>query len=218
MQEETLLKPEAPQGGSKFFTFNLNTVLGLVAIAGMIVLFILYFTDKKADTGSVPVTMQKSGKPLSVVYVNLDSLNTHYEYVKVLRTDLEGTGKRLQTEVLSEQKSLEKEAADFQRQVASNAISEEKAKTVYESLMQKQQALMEKKDRYTQQVAEQEMGMNLRLIDTVTNFLKRYNRKYGYDYIMGFKAGGEILISNDTLDITRDVLQVINKEYQERKK
>jgi outer membrane protein len=218
MQEETLLQPETPQEENKFFIFNLNTILGLLAIAGLIILFILHFAGEKTGGDLKPPAMQKSGKALTVVYVNLDSLNTHYEYVKVLRSDLEGTGRKLQTEVLSEQKSLEKEAADFQRQVASNAISEEKAKAVYETLMQKQQALMEKKDRYTQQVAEQEMGMNLRLIDTVTNFLKRYNTKYGYDYIMGFKAGGEILISNDTLDITKDVLEAINKEYKERKK
>ncbi len=217
MQEETPFKPETPQGGNKFFTFNLNTVIGIIALAGMIVLFTLYFSGKKTETVE-PLTTQKSGKALSVVYLNLDSLNTHYDFVKVLRRDLEGTGKRLQTEILSEQRSLEKEAGEFQRQVASNAISEEKAKGIYEGLMQKQQALMEKKERYTQQVAEQELSMNLRLIDTVTNFLKRYNKKYGYDYIMGFKAGGEILLSNDTLDITSDVLEVINKEYQSKKK
>jgi len=218
MQEETLLKPEAPQDGNKFFIFNLNTLIGLIALAGLIVLYGLYFFEKKSESESLPSAVQKNGKPLSVVFVNLDSLNMHYDYVKVLRSDLEGTGKRLQTEVLSEQNALQKEAADFQRQVASNAISEEKAKGIYESLMQKQQALMEKKDRYTQLVAEQEMNMNLRLIDTVTNFLKRYNMNYGYDYIMGFKAGGEILIANDTLDITKDVLKSINQEYGKRKK
>jgi len=34
--------------------------------------------------------------------------------------------------------NLKKEAADLQKQVAANSISEEKAKTIYEKLMQKQ--------------------------------------------------------------------------------
>jgi outer membrane protein len=152
------------------------------------------------------------------VYINIDSLNTHYDYVKLLRKDLEGTGKRLQNEVLAEQSALEKEANEFQRQMSANIIPEEKAKVIYEQLMQKQQVLMQKKERYTQQIAEQEMNMNLRLIDSVTTFLKRYNRQYQFDYIMGFKAGGEILISNDTLDITRSVLEGLNIEFQQRKK
>ena len=165
------------------------------------------------------MALQKSGnKALSVVFVNIDSLNVKYEFVKVLKNDLEGTGKRLQTEVLAEQSSFEKEAADFQKQVAANTISEEKAKMVYEALMQKQQAIVEKKDRFTQQVANMELNMNLRLLDTITNFLKRYNKIYKFDYILTYKTAGEILIANDTLDITNDVLKSLNKEYNERKK
>ena len=90
----------------------------------------------------------------------------------------------MQTEVLSEQAALEKEANEFQRQMAANIIPEEKAKVLYEQLMQKQQMLMEKKERYTQQVAEKEMNMNFRLIDSVTAYLKRYNRQYQFDYII----------------------------------
>jgi len=202
-----------------FFIFNSNTILGLVLLVGLITLYVLYFTNRNTTGASSPITIQKaSGKQLSVVFVNIDSLNTHYEYVKILRNDLEATGKRLQTEVLSEQAALEKEANDFQHQISTNTIPEEKAKVVYEQLMQKQQMLMQKKDQYTQQVAEKEMNMNLRLVDSVTAFLKRFNRRYNFDYILGFKSGGEILVSNDTLDITTSVLEELNKEYQQRKR
>lgn len=208
-------KPEKPP----FFVFNFNTLLGIVLLCGLAVLYFLHFSSGTPSIAPPPLAMQKaSGKQLSVVYINIDSLNTKYEYVKVLRTELESTGKRLQTEVLSEQAALEKEANEFQRQMAANIIPEEKAKVQYEQLMQKQQVLMEKKERYTQQVAEKEMNMNFRLIDSVTAYLKRYNRQYQFDYIMGYKAGGEILVSNDTLDITRSVLDGLNSEYHQRKK
>jgi outer membrane protein len=207
------------QSKPPFFTLNFNTVLGLILLLGLIVLYVLFFTSRKSTGASPPLTVQKaSGKQLSVVFVNIDSINTHYEYIKNMRKDLEGTGKRLQTEVLAEQAALEKEANDFQRQISANAIPEEKAKVLYEQLMQKQQVLMQKKDRYTQQIAEQEMSMNMRLVDSVTAFLKRFNRQYQFDYIMGFKSGGEILVSNDTLDITKSVLEELNKEFQQRKK
>ncbi len=60
--------------------------------------------------------------------------------------------------------------------------------------------------------------MNMKLVDSVTTFLKRFNRQYRFDYILGYKTGGEILIANDTLDITRSVMEVLNAEYQQRKK
>jgi outer membrane protein len=236
MQEENMTTPENTQatdsvfyshdpveqqkvGNKRFFTFN--TIVNIILLIGLIVLYILFFTSKKSadELPQASMALQKSGgKSLSVVFVNIDSLNLKYDFVKLLRNDLESTGKRLQAEVLAEQSAFEKEAADFQKQVASNSIAEDKAKIIYESLMQKQQALVEKKDRFTQQVSNQELDMNLRLLDTVTNFLKRYNRIYKFDYILAHKTAGDILIANDTLDITSDVIKVLNKEYQSRKK
>jgi outer membrane protein len=199
--------------------FTFSNIISIVLLVGLIVLYVLFFTSKRPEEPKASVALLKSGnKALSIVFVNIDSLNEKYDFVKVLRNDLEGTGKRLQTEVLAEQGNFEKEAADFQKQVASNSISEEKAKMVYEALMQKQQAIVEKKERFTQQVANMELNMNLRLLDTITNFLKRYNKIYKFDYILTYKTAGEILIANDTLDITNDVLGSLNKEYNERKK
>ena len=234
MQDENMIIPDTnqaneeitpdqqerePQKTEKKQIFTFNNILSIVILIGLIVLYILFFTTKKPEEPKASVALQKSGnKALSIVFVNIDSLNEKYDFVKVLRNELEGTGKRLQTEVLAEQGNFEKEAADFQRQVAGNTISEEKAKMVYETLMQKQQAIIEKKDRFTQQVANMELNMNLRLLDTITNFLKRYNAKYKFDYILTYKTAGDILIANDTLDITNDVLRSLNDEYSKRKK
>lgn len=197
----------------------LSVILNIIMFIGLILLYVLFFTTKKTEIIKMTPVYQKAGnKAMSLVYVNIDSLNAKYEFVKVLKNDLESTGKKLQTEILSEQNALEKETADFQKQVANNALPEAKAKMIYETLMEKQQALGEKKDRYTQDVANKELDMNMRLLDTVTNFLKRYNRKFNYDYILGMKTAGEILIANDTLDITKDVLNTLNTEYSARKK
>ena len=235
MSENLSNTPEENQGANQFYSqqgtteeivskksslFTISNILNLVLLVGLIVLYILFFT-KKPDVQVMqpPMALQKAGgKSLSVVFVNIDSLNLQYEFVKVLRSNLESTGKKLQGEVLSEQAALEKEAADLQKQMSTNAITEEKAKGIYEGLMKRQQILTEKKDRYTQQVGNQEMDMNLRLLDTITNFLKRYNRIYKFDYILAHKTAGDILISNDTLDITRDVIRELNREYQARKK
>ena len=207
------------QDDNRFFTFNLNTVLSLILLGGLIVLYVLHFGNKKEAVHGLAVPIQKSGgKSLSIVFVNTDSLNTQYDFVKVLRRDLEATAKKLQNEVMAEQSALEKEANDFQQKMGANAIPEDRAKVIYEQLMQKQQAQMQKKEIYTQRIAEQETNMNVRLVDSVTNFLRRFNRQYNFDYIMGYKYGGEILVSNDTLDITRSVVDALNAEYLLKKK
>jgi outer membrane protein len=233
MQEEYNNNPATPQAGEPEFSpmkpeeskeekrniFQGHLAIELILLIGLAVLYVLFFTSKKTSEPGASFAFQKSGgKSGRVVFINIDSLNNQYLFVKKLKTDLEATGKRLETEILSEQAAFEKEATTFQKQAAANAIPEDKAKIMYEALMQKQQALTDKKERYTQQVAEKEQAMHLTLLDTVTNFLKRYNRTYKFDYILGYANAGQILYASDTLDITADVVKELNHEYKEKGK
>jgi outer membrane protein len=227
MQENSFMTPEGPQeeppmapGGRNkppFFHFTINTVITIILLAGLIVLYLLVFRFHRPKEEK-PAPAPKSGRSLSIVFVNTDTLNARYEFVKVLRRDLEGTGNRMQNEILGEQAQLERDYNAFQKQVAANALPEAKAQSVYEDLMMRQQKLMEKKDKYTQMISEQELNMNLRLLDTIDSFLKRFNQKHGYDYILVSKKAGDLLIANDSLDITPMVLEELNREYLEHKK
>jgi outer membrane protein len=233
MQEDYNNKPEVSQDSEPPFPpitkdeqfegknniFQGHLVIEMILLIGLAVLYVLFFTQRKTTEPATNVAFQKTiGKSVKVVFINIDTLNNEYIYVKKLRTDLEATGKKLESEIMSEQAAFEKEATAFQKQAAANAIPEDKAKVMYDALMKKQQALADKKERYTQQVAEKEQAMHLTLLDTVTNFLKRYNRTYKFDYILGYANAGQILLANDTLDITSDVVKELNKEYQEKGK
>ena len=208
---------QAPVSRPPFFTFNINTILMLVGLVGLAVLYVLFFTHQKFAAPAIP-SAKAGGAGLSVVFVNIDSLNAQYEFLAELRKDLEGQGLKLQNEVMSNQASLQKEFNDLQRLIQGNAVTEERAQALYQNLMQKQQALEEKKAEYTQRIAEKEFSMNMQLLDTVNAFLKRFNTNYGYDYILGYKTAGEILLASDTLDITRVVVEELNKEYRAHKK
>jgi outer membrane protein len=233
MQEENNIKPEGSQENEQAFSkvkpqeqkkekgniLWIHLIIEVILVIGLTVLFILFFTSRKTTMHSAPIALQKAtGKSVKVVFINIDTLNNQYLFVKKLKTDLEATGQRLESEIMSEQAAFEKEATTFQKQVAANEIPEDKAKIMYDALMQKQQALADKKEKYTQQVGEKEQAMHVTLLDTVTNFLKRYNRNYNFDYILGYANAGQILLATETLDITEDVVSELNKEYMEKKK
>ncbi len=203
----------------KMNIFQGHLAIEMILLVGLAVLYVLFFTSRKTtEPITSPVFQKAVGNSVKVVFINIDSLNNQYVFVKKLKTDLEATGKRLESEILAEQAAFEKEATSFQKQAAANTIPEDKAKIMYEALMQKQQALADKKERYTQQVSEKEQAMHMILLDTVTNFLKRYNRAYKFDYILGYANAGQILLASDTLDITADVVKELNKEYKEKGK
>jgi outer membrane protein len=191
--------------------------LNLVALAGVIILFILYFTGSGSKSSATSGAVGKAQKgAISVAFVNNDSILSHYELVKKMRADLEAKGKRLEGEVAAKQQAFEKDAAYFQEQVKKKAISDQSAQEIYGKLQQNQQSIYQLRDRYTAELQQSEMDMNVALIDSVMNFLKRYNEKSKFDYILGFTKGGNILYANDTLDVTKDVIKELNAAYLEK--
>jgi outer membrane protein len=188
--------------------------LNLVMLVGIIILFILYFTGSGSKSNSISGAIDKANKgAISVAFVNNDSILSHYELVKKMRADLEVKGKRLEGEVATKQQAFEKDAAYFQEQVAKKAISDQSAQEIYGQLQQNQKKIYDLRDRYAAELQQSEMDMNVALIDSVMNFLKRYNEKYKFDYILGFTKGGNILYANDTLDVTNDVIKELNAAY-----
>ncbi len=202
----------APKAGNKINPLLLT--LNLVMLAGLIILYILFFTSggKKGSSASGAVEKANRGT-ISVAFVNNDSILSNYELVKKMRADLEAKGTRLEGEVASKQKAFEKDAAYFQEQVAKKTISEQSAQEIYGQLQQNQQKIYELRDRYASELQQSEIDMNVALLDSVMNFLHRYNQDYKFDYILGFTKGGNILYANDTLDVTSSVIKELNAEY-----
>ncbi|MCB9015021.1 MAG: OmpH family outer membrane protein [Lentimicrobiaceae bacterium] len=201
---------------------NTNTILTIanaVLFIGLVILYFLVLSPEKNNTPNYAV-MQKmaSGGSVTVAYVNSDSILTHYELVKSMRSELESKTTRLETELKKKQAAFEKDAAYFQEQVNKKAISEASAQEIYGQLMAEQQKLYDLREQYSAELSKQEYDLNLLLLDSLNNFLERYNKRMNFDYILSYNKGGSILTANDSLDITNDVLRLLNDEYSAAKK
>jgi outer membrane protein len=193
-------------------------ILNIVLLVGLVVLYILYFTSKgDGKHPSMTQTLDKAKNgAISVAFVNNDSILANYDLVIKMKKELQAKGDRYSAEVAAKQSSFEKDAAYFQEQVQKKTLSDQSAQEIYQRLMENQQKITDLRDRYASELQLSEADMNVALLDSVMNFLHRYNHKYKFDYILGFNKGGNILYANDTLDITNDVLKELNLEYKGR--
>lgn len=213
MEEESLLivdQPEKPKS-------NLNLILTIVNALLFIGLIILYFIVLKPDGKSAIAVQKASSGTVSVAYVNSDTLLANYSLVKQLREELEKSSLQYEKELQNKQSAFEKDAAYFQDQVSKKTISEASAQEVYGSLMAEQQKLYELREKYSNELARKEFDMNQLLLDSLNNFLDRYNKKTKFDYIFSYNKGGSILTANDSLDLTDEVLQLLNAEFEKKK-
>ncbi len=189
-------------------------ILNIVIILGLVVLYILFFTRGSSVESAGAKSLKKiNSGSLAIAYVNSDSILSNYALVKKMRGDLTAKSSRLEAEIAGKQKAYEKDAAYFQEQVKNKSISDQSAQEVYQSLMKEQQQIVNLRDKYSADLQQHEFNLNVMLLDSVTNFLKRYNTKFRFDYILGYNKGGNIYLANDTLNITNDVIREINKEY-----
>ncbi len=219
MQEENLNQPvevivEPKNTGNKVLT-----ILNIVMLIGLIVLYIIVLKpSNKGQSEDTGLHQKLATGSISIAYVNSDSILSHYDLVKSMRSSLETATSGLEAELKKKQAAFDKDAAYFQEQVNKKTISETSAQEIYAQLMEEQQKLYALTEKYRNQIAEQEYNHNLVLVDSLNNFLSRYNEKMHFDYIFSFSKGGNLLVANDSLDVTTAVLKQMNLEYSANQK
>ncbi|MCD4729411.1 MAG: OmpH family outer membrane protein [Bacteroidales bacterium] len=196
----------------------ISLVLSMIAIIGLVILFVMEFTDEdkpeeKQSGIALPVSASGSN---SIVFINSDLILEKYLLVNKLAAQLERERQKKDADFEAKQKVYEQDGQYFQQQVQQQSISEQSAQQIYEQLMIKQQELYELQEQYTAELAQKEYAMNIILLDSVRNYLTRLNNIYNYDYILSYNTAGNIILAKDTFDITLPVLEGLNMEYDDR--
>jgi outer membrane protein len=197
--------------------FNIISIISLVAV---IILFLLFFKTKtQTQTINETKIVDTAGVSQKVAYINTDTLMLKYEYYTVLKDSIVGIQKKHEADLQRRSSQFEKEVAEFQRKVKTNSfLSQESAAQQEQEMYRKQQELMELKDQMSMNLANQEQAMQLRLYDTVVNFLKVYNADNKYKYILNNTSyGGAILYANPVDNITDTIASLLNERYKKSK-
>ena len=198
--------------------FPLLTVIQLVLLAGLIVLYVLFFAGKKQlatdDQQMHAIEDRIEAAASAIAYVRSEQLMEEYGLAKKMREEFELEQLRMENDLNRRQRTFQTEVESFQRSINAGTISMEQAQVKEQELMLKQQELIQLNDTYRERLATKEFEMNVELLEKISDFLDRYNKEAGYDYILGYSRGGGILHANPKHDITVQVLEKLNAEYK----
>ncbi len=204
----------------------ISLVFNLILTVAVAVLFYLHFSGSCSKAGSPSVAAKSGGDSLAnipvpvisamsgakVVFIDYDSLISNYDFYKKIQQDLQGKLKSAENELLSRQAKLEKDYADYQQKASlfTDAMKQEKE----QQLMAENQALVELKQKKEQQFAEQQKQLNDKLLNNLYGYFKRLAKENKFDYILSFQRGAPgVVYGNDSLDVTRSIIDGLNKEY-----
>jgi outer membrane protein len=186
---------------------NLSLIVNFILIIAVGFLFYKVYSNDKSPAPTV-----KSGNGLpsdAIVFVNSDSLLKHYDYFNNLKENLEKKEDSIDNLLKSRAHSLENEIEAYQQKAP--GLSPEQRAGIEEKLLAKQQQIMEMKQNLVDKLNKEESQMMDSLHAHLTEYLKSYNKDRNYYYILGYQRGSGILLANDSLDITDEIIEGINK-------
>ena len=141
-----------------------------------------------------------------------------YELVKTMKDTYVSKQKKASDSIEKLQSNYEYLVTDYQNKMKAHAYSSDQASEIEKGLMKQRDDLYALNEELNAKLSDENLKMTTLLQDSIENFLKRYNTKLKYDYILSYSKSGEILFVNSDLDITKDVLEKLNKEYADKKK
>lgn len=193
-------------------------VTSISKIAVILILSAIVVSCNKEQTKSTGGTASGSaGAAEGIVYVNSDSLLSNYDYYKAVRDKFQEKSKKAQADLTAKGTAFQREVAAYQ-QGAANLSAEQRANTE-ERLARKQQELATYNQNAGNALANEEAAENDKLYNKVSDYLKGYAKSKGYKIVLTYsKSNPAVLYADESLDVTKAVVDGLNANYKKEKK
>lgn len=197
---------------------KLPLIFSVVALAAVVVLFVLEFTGKDEEKNVSKGSAAESYSPGDVAFVEIDSVIYNFDMYFKLRDELIVKQSSAEAELNSKGTQYETGAKDYEEKVRKGLVTRATAAQMEQALLQQQQELVNLRDQLQYNLMEEEQVMNRSVLDYIYTYLDVYNQDKNYEYILGKTFGGPVLFGKKGLDITQDVLKGLNEYYAEENK
>jgi outer membrane protein len=211
---------------NKNFSLILNAVL-LVAVA---ILYYFHFSVGTAvnppATATVDSTVASKPKVMlpseikasKIVFVNLDVLSEGYLFLKDVSASIQNEQSSLENQYQSKGEKLQADYTDFQDKANKGLYSENQINAEQEKFATRKDEL-DQLQLKAQALAEKVQIKQEEARKTLTAYVNEYNKTGQYNYILTYSEapGSPMLLGNDSLDITNDILEGLNAQYKEKK-
>jgi outer membrane protein len=189
---------------------NAAIILSSLALVGVIVLFAMNFSGRKNASHSHPSAGVAGGSG-KIAYVDIDSLEANYEYLKVKKDEFTRRQNSMKQELQNSAAQMQRDIQDIQRKAKAGTLTEAEYQGAERRIGQMQQSLQTREAALTDQLLREQEEFNKDLQSRLDAFLTEYNKDKGYDYILSYGLGGSILYKNPELNITAEVIKGMNE-------
>ncbi len=150
-------------------------------------------------------------KPSKIAYVDVNELFEGYKATQVSKQKFDKKKSELMANVDTLVQEWQKELQIFEKERSLMSVKERELK---EEILQNKQLQYENyAQSVNRQVQKEEQQMTQSVINELNSYIKDYGHKHRYKLILGATGSGNILYAEDKLNITTQLLNQLNSDY-----
>lgn len=190
---------------------NLSLILNIVLLAAVAHLY--YLTLKKSGPAGPAIVAPASAQyGARIAFVESDTLEEKYEWLKEQSEAIQQRITSAENSLANKQQALVKDASALEERARGGNLTQADYEKEMGVLQQRSERIRDEEARLSKSLADEQKKSYDELYAKVEAKLKLLSDQIGYDYILSYKRGGPILLANDSLDITKQVLELLNAE------
>ena len=195
---------------------HLNTILSAVLLVAVAVLFFKVYKKPDGTTaasGTLPKTADSSNRG-PIAYFEMDSVEQKYAYIKDVREKIKGQEQAITNELTGLKKTYMGRVQQLQSKAAT--MSQQEGEAAQAEINQMQQSMQQKEARLTQDLQDQQFKLMQDINKRIEDYLKTYNSKKRFAFILSHSPGDHIYFKDSTLDITKELIGGLNSSYKKQ--
>ena len=155
---------------------------------------------------------------IKIAFVDIDSLLNNYELSITINKEMLRKEENMRMTLSEKAKDIQADIEDFQRKIENNVYATQKrAEEEQARIIKRREDYDRLSERLAGELAAESQKNNVVLHDSINAYLKEFNKEKGYDLIIS-RVGDNLLYANEALDITKEVIEGLNKRYQASEK
>lgn len=189
-----------------------NVVLGIIGLA-VAILYFLHFKSTSPIVNLNPNSKNMAAASGSrVAFVNIDSFFVKYEDYKKFKAEIESSQKSSQKQLETKASSMQADYGKLMQQAQSGQITPQQAQAQEKTLMARMNALKVEEQQMAKNLADKTDKATKDLYKKVEAYFEENKSKYNCDYVMGYQTNGMLLYFDKKMDITRQLVEDLNKK------
>lgn len=204
------------------------TITNIVLIIAVVVLFVMQLGSGKEknslnkekneeiqETIEEDNDIQSNAMSFKIAYVNSDTVATYYDFSKQMTTKLKASQSSAESKLKSLYSNYESQRKSFEAEAP--IMGQEELQRKAQEIGMLEQSIMQKEQELSASLAQKEAEVMTEYVYQTDKFMQVVGKDLGYDYVMSYRVGGPMLYANPALDITNEVVDLLNAEYKKSK-